>query len=287
MSLKTLKEWFWDFISSGLSKKHEIEALRRTLMLNLTLLFSMATLLILAPIASYQGNYQLAFVDFSCSIVLLLFLILLRKTKNYRLFSIMGVSVGFLLYCFLLISGGSSNSGYVWSFTFPIISVFLLGEKNGSRIAWCLLLVMLTVFFFDKHFSFVAKYDFNVRVRSVSAYLIIFLFSFVMEKSRGMVQEGLNNSTKAVEKVVKELEESNAEKENLIKELRNTMEEIKTLKGIIPICSHCKKIRDDKGYWDRVENYISEHSMAKFSHGICPECAEKNYPHEDDDGDFD
>lgn len=55
-------------------------------------------------------------------------------------------------------------------------------------------------------------------------------------------------------------------------------EEIKILKGIVPICSHCKKIRDDKGYWTQIESYISKHSQAEFSHGICQECLEKYYP---------
>jgi hypothetical protein len=68
------------------------------------------------------------------------------------------------------------------------------------------------------------------------------------------------------------------EKEDLIGELRNALTEIKTLKGIIPICSSCKKIRDDQGYWNRLELYISERSDAEFSHGICPDCAEKLYP---------
>jgi len=54
--------------------------------------------------------------------------------------------------------------------------------------------------------------------------------------------------------------------------------EIETLQGIIPICFVCKKIRDDKGYWSQVEAYISKHSGALFSHGICPECAKSKYP---------
>lgn len=55
-------------------------------------------------------------------------------------------------------------------------------------------------------------------------------------------------------------------------------EEIKTLRGILPICSSCKKIRDDKGYWNQIEAYIRDRSEAEFSHGICPECAKKLYP---------
>ena len=62
------------------------------------------------------------------------------------------------------------------------------------------------------------------------------------------------------------------------KELKEALETIKILKGLIPICSNCKKIRYDKGYWNHIEAYIQEHSEAEFSHGICPECAKQLYP---------
>ncbi len=60
--------------------------------------------------------------------------------------------------------------------------------------------------------------------------------------------------------------------------LKEAYAEINKLRGILPICSYCKKIRDDKGYWTQLESYFHEHSETKFSHGICPECAEKYYP---------
>jgi len=66
-----------------------------------------------------------------------------------------------------------------------------------------------------------------------------------------------------------------AEKDTLIAELHTALEEVKTLRGIIPICASCKKIRDDKGFWQQVEVYVSAHSEAMFSHGSCPECTEK------------
>jgi K+-sensing histidine kinase KdpD len=68
------------------------------------------------------------------------------------------------------------------------------------------------------------------------------------------------------------------QREKVIKELQSALSHVKTLKGLLPICSHCKKIRDDKGYWYQIEKYISEHSEAEFSHSICRECAEKYYP---------
>lgn len=72
--------------------------------------------------------------------------------------------------------------------------------------------------------------------------------------------------------------EIEADREKLITKLQDALNKIKTLKGIIPICASCKKIRDDKGYWNQIEIYIKNHSEADFSHGICPECAEILYP---------
>ena len=63
-----------------------------------------------------------------------------------------------------------------------------------------------------------------------------------------------------------------------ITELKQTIARINTLSGLLPICASCKKIRDDKGYWNRLEAYIQDHSEAEFTHGICPECIKTLYP---------
>jgi len=61
------------------------------------------------------------------------------------------------------------------------------------------------------------------------------------------------------------------------RELEQALREVKVLQGLLPICSHCKKIRDEQGRWHMVESYIREHSKAEFSHGICPDCLDKHY----------
>lgn len=70
---------------------------------------------------------------------------------------------------------------------------------------------------------------------------------------------------------LKELRRLNAE-------LRRAMAQIKTLKGLLPFCSYCKSIRDDKGYWHRVDVYIRDHSEADLSHGVCPKCIKEHFP---------
>ena len=86
---------------------------------------------------------------------------------------------------------------------------------------------------------------------------------------------------KAHEEIKIEMEErkrAQIEKDSLIVELKDALNEVKTLSGLLPICASCKKIRDDNGYWNQIEAYIGDRSEAEFSHSICPECFKKLYP---------
>jgi len=80
---------------------------------------------------------------------------------------------------------------------------------------------------------------------------------------------------------ITEVKQAEEERERLIGELQKALDNINTLEGLLPICSECKKIRDDKGYWKQIEGYIETHSNALFSHGLCPECMDKIYGDED------
>jgi PAS domain S-box-containing protein len=76
----------------------------------------------------------------------------------------------------------------------------------------------------------------------------------------------------SVARDVTENRQSEEERENLVRELQAALAEVKTLQAILPICSYCRKIRDDGNYWHNVEDYISEHTTSLFSHSICPSC---------------
>ena len=77
---------------------------------------------------------------------------------------------------------------------------------------------------------------------------------------------------------ITERKRAEKERERLIRELQDTLAKVKQLSGMLPICSSCKKIRNDKGYWSQVKVYIRDNSEAEFTHGICPECMKKLYP---------
>ncbi len=68
------------------------------------------------------------------------------------------------------------------------------------------------------------------------------------------------------------------ERQRLVSELRLALNHVKQLQGLLPICAHCKNIRDDEGYWNRIESYFASRLETEFSHSICPDCARKHYP---------
>jgi PAS domain S-box-containing protein len=84
--------------------------------------------------------------------------------------------------------------------------------------------------------------------------------------------------TIGIDRDITERKRIEEEREQLIKKLQAALSDVKTLSGLVPICANCKQIRDDKGFWTQVESYIQEHSQARFSHGICPDCMRKLYP---------
>ena len=92
---------------------------------------------------------------------------------------------------------------------------------------------------------------------------------------RKKIESELEKYRNQLEELVKK-RTTQLEEKNIL--LEATLANIKTLKSLLPICSCCKKIRDDKGYWSQVDTYIKEHTDTEFSHSVCPECIKTLYP---------
>ena len=127
-----------------------------------------------------------------------------------------------------------------------------------------------------------------ILVVTVIPVILAFILGYVANRKANELEEsrsnlaGLNNelaiSNERLEDEILEHKKTEEEKHNLIIDLQKALSEVKKLSGFLPICASCKKIRDDQGYWSQIEEYISEHSEAQFSHGICPDCIRKLYP---------
>ena len=123
-------------------------------------------------------------------------------------------------------------------------------------------------------------FDTFARVREHAAGVPIVLLTGLDDETFaiGAVHEGaqdyLNKSKVNAELLTRAIRYA-IERNSLIRELQDALARVKTLSGLIPICAWCRKIRNDKGYWDLVESYIESRSDAKFTHGICPDCMVK------------
>lgn len=272
-----LKQLFINIIASNLPPDTDLEVLRKIYLLNLIAIFGAIFLAPWCLFAFVKKAYLLGAVDFLIIVILLWLFFFLRKTNNHVLVGLIGSVAAGLFYFFLVAHGGINGTAFVWVFSYPLIVLFLLGSRSGCLASFILLGLMHIVFAFGDRVAYFTSYNAGLILRITASYITVTLFALVMERVRQITQNRLQISNTKLEEAVKSLKKAHSEKDNLIHKLQKTIDEVKTLQGILPICSSCKKIRDDSGYWQKVEEYIKGHSYAKFSHSICPECAKKLY----------
>jgi hypothetical protein len=273
-----LKQLLLNIITSDLPSDIDLEVLRKFYLLNLILILGTIFLTLLGSVAFVQKDNILGTANYLVLLFVLYLFFSLRRTKNYSIVVQIGTVVVGLFYLFHVAQGGANNTTYVWVFTYPLISLFLLGSWLGSLASFLLLGLMCIVFAIGDRVAYFTSYKADLILRLITSYITVTLIALVMERVRHITQNRLRISNTKLEEAVKSLEQAHNEKDSLILELQQTIDEVKTLKGIIPICASCKKIRDDSGYWQQVEEYVKNHSDAEFSHGICPECVKKLYP---------
>ena len=231
-----IKKQFWNTISSGLPMDYDLEVLRKVFLLNLIILLGGFFLVLLGLIAVIQQDYLLAAVDFSILSFIAFLFIHLRKRKNHYLVGIFGTIATGLFYFFLLAYGGVGKTAYVWSFTYPLIALFLLGKRLGTYLSLILLGLSGIVFLFGAKTALFEAYSIDLVLRFIPTYLTILFLAFAMEKVREIVQHRLKNSKNKMEKAFEEVRQSTdkiarsnhelqaeiAERERIEKALRNS-----------------------------------------------------------------
>jgi hypothetical protein len=174
-----------------------------------------------------------------------------------------------------------------------VICLILLGclallYKNRARFDWkiynILLLSIICTIISELAFTFyISNYGFS---NLIGHYFKLFSFYLIytaiietgVREPYEIIFKELNASNKKLKTEIKGRIRAEEEKEKIIQDLKVAIADVKTLSGLLPICSHCKKIRDDKGYWNQIEAFITERSDAQFSHSICQDCLKKYYP---------
>jgi len=124
--------------------------------------------------------------------------------------------------------------------------------------------------------AFEIYYDITDKKQNLERLLLISFVIVIILASAVLITSTVNIVKER--RMLIERRRAEGERERLIVELQDALAEVRILSGLLPICSACKKIRDDQGYWNKIEDYLSSHSQVTFTHGICPECAKKLYP---------
>lgn len=259
-----MKQMAWNIIASGLSKDTEVERLWRVIFLNALFTIGMFFTLSLGCLALSEGNNLLAIFDSLVFLILLRLCFYLRTTGNTSKTSKAAMATMSAFFLFLTVQGGADNTAILWTLVFPLLSVSLLGTKQGTVLSLLLLTGILFVFALEDTSIVTSHYSTAFQIRITAVYIISVILATLFEELRRRIHDNLR--------------QSNQEKELAIEKLNKSIEEINTLQGIIPICLNCKRIRDDDGYWQAVEEYFVHKTEAQFSHALCPDCATKLYP---------
>jgi signal transduction histidine kinase/ActR/RegA family two-component response regulator len=200
-----IKHWFWNLISCGLPADEDLETLRKVILLNLMFIIGGFFLALLCVVAFLQGAYFLSAVDLTVLSLLFGLFFYLKKTINHKLVGTAGtVAIG-VFYFWLIAYGGVSQTAHIWSLTYPLIAVYLLGKKLGSLFSIMLLAMAGIVFALGSRVDYFTFYNIDLILRFVPAYMIIYLFAMIMEKVRETIQFRLKSSKVNLEKTFKKV----------------------------------------------------------------------------------
>lgn len=202
-----------------------------------------------------------------------------KKAKRYYCLPVVYTAV--ILYFTIVSESAVTRNVLLGVFSFVIIlPTSLLFFKNVSKknrnlyIATGLLYLLYGSFILGRSILWLFSSHGNVlsygKIEQVHFFLIM-----IFEVGMGISILMING-----QRLELDLSASRDDLQETVLKLQAAISEVNTLSGLLPICASCKKIRDDKGYWNQIEQYFQEHSTVKFSHGICPECMQKHYPRE-------
>jgi len=202
--------------------------------------------------------------------VLILFTIY-RKLISLNVKTLFLIVICFILSIFSFFDYSLSGSGVQYLMLGVLVSVIFIGKKVGKLIYLLSAITILIVGFLSINGNIESQINIVTYRSNYTSWInVIVDFTLVI----GLMIIVLGSIGELLNSKLSELKNAN-------EQLQKALGEIKTLQGILPICASCKDIKDDKGYWHQVDDYISKHSNAEFSHGLCEDCSDDLYGKED------
>ncbi len=243
-NIKPLNRFFRNIIYSGVRDTHRSEIKRRIILFNLFSHVSVFFLLILASVAFLQKAHILGFVDVFIALVLLFLVWYLRTSGNQLFCSRIGAGLANLFFCYLFFTGGVNSTAFMWLYTYPILSFFLLGVRGGSLASLLLFLFALLFLAFDLSSPAVNVYTVDFAIRFLPSFLVVLFFSYLLEQSRAEAHGALVHMIEKLKKNEAQLESSrNRLEQRVADRTANLLEINKKLQVEIEIRKKAEKER--------------------------------------------
>jgi len=215
-----------NIMTGGMAGKYEVETMHRVMLLNFISVTCVIFMVPLGVVAYIQGNPTLGFSDHFVSLIIILNVLYLRGSENALFACVIGISIISLLFMYLLATGGVNNSAYVWYYTFPLASSFLLGSKNGL-IATSILLIFAIVFFaVDFDSPYLTHYPKDLIIRFIPSFVVILIFSYAFEYFRETSATKLTSKNDELNRTIGDLRDTEERYRAAYETLRETQAQL-------------------------------------------------------------
>lgn len=241
----------------------DAERTRRRQLIAFLSSFGIPVISVFGAIDFFEGDSLELLVDLILIAILVVGLIAIFRHNQDRAAYRIGLNVLALAVLYNVAIGAGKGAALYWVFVLPLLLFFFQGRRDGLISVLFVFFLLFLMLFLP---GLVHSHDYGLKtgLRFFLSFSFVTVLGYGLEASRYRFSDMLR----------REHDELLNEKANL----EEALKQIKTLTGLLPMCANCKKIRDDRGYWKQLESYLQEHSDAKFSHGICPDCATELYP---------
>jgi signal transduction histidine kinase/ActR/RegA family two-component response regulator len=214
-----------NIITSGMGEKHHIAIMHKVMLLNVISITGVIFMVPLGMVAFVQENLPLGLIDHFAALILILNLLYLRRSHNYRFACYFGIILAAILFYYLLITGGVNNTAHVWYYTFPLFSSFLLGSKKGA-VATIILFILAIIFFaVDLNSPYLTNYSNDFKIRFIPSFLVVFIYSYAFEYFREKAEEKLTTKNDELNRTIKELKATDIRLRKAQEELEKRVQE--------------------------------------------------------------
>ena len=230
---------------------------------------------------SQTGIHFNHFTHIFCGLFIFILFVAKKRLSDRWVFLVLHI-IFFVLSISAFIQYGMVSAGFYFAAAAIFVTSMSMGLQAGMicTAVYGLIIASMSYLWISGHLAFPGDANQYIRLGSVwatlgAAFLITTAILFI--SAAGFLRD-LTELLDTVDEQKRKIEERSVELTRANRELEKAMKDIKTLSGLLPICSNCKKIRDDQGYWQQVEQYLENHSQATFTHALCPGCIKELYP---------